>query len=527
MSTAVTLPIYFLLVDDLEENLLALEALLRRDGLELLKARSGTEALELLLTHDVALALLDVQMPGMDGFELAELMRGTERTRRVPIIFLTAGTADQQRRFRGYEAGAVDFIQKPIETDILRSKAQVFFELARQQQLLAAQRDELRHYANALKEADRRKDEFLATLAHELRNPLAPIRNGLQILRMAPTGDAAEETRAMMERQLSHMVRLIDDLLDVSRVSQGKIELRKQVTSVKNVLQAAIEGSRPLIDAAGHTLEIDLPETDLWLDADLTRLAQIVSNLLNNAAKYTPNGGHITLSARQRGEEAIITVTDNGLGIPADMLPHIFELFTQVDRHLERAQGGLGIGLALVRRLVEMHGGTIHAQSAGKNQGSSFSVHLPLVEPAQLDATPLEDDEPAEATPFNPNGLNVLVVDDNVASAKTTGWMLELSGHHPTIAHDGPEAMATARTLQPDVILLDIGLPGMSGYDVCRELRNDPRLSDTIFIAQTGWGQARDRQLAQEAGFNHHLVKPVDFEQLSSLLVTIQPRHAA
>src|ERR1700761_9025866 len=249
----------FLLVDDLEENLLSLEALLRRDGLVLLKARSGDAALELLLQHDVALALVDVQMPGLNGFELAELMRGNERTRRVPIIFVTAGNADSQRRFRGYEAGAVDFIHKPIEADILRSKADVFFELYRQRQQIAAQRDELKAQADALKEADRRKDEFLATLAHELRNPLAPLRNGLDILRRNPDKESASEIRDMMDRQLVHLVRLIDDLLDVSRVSQGKIELRKERIRAADVLRAALESSQPLIDSVGHSLTVDVP----------------------------------------------------------------------------------------------------------------------------------------------------------------------------------------------------------------------------------------------------------------------------
>ncbi|MDP9127527.1 MAG: response regulator [Pseudomonadota bacterium] len=523
----VSRPVYFLLVDDLQENLLSLDALLRREGLVLLKARSGPEALELLLTHEVALALLDVQMPAMDGFELAELMRGSERTRRVPIIFLTAGTADRDRRFRGYEAGAVDFINKPIEPDILRSKAEVFFELYRQQQQLAQQRDELRAsaeenarllkesrlYAEALKETDHRKDEFLATLAHELRNPLAPIRNGLQILRMSPAKEVSDNVREMMDRQLTHLVRLIDDLLDVSRVSQGKIDLRKEHITLQAVLQAGIEGSRPLLDTGKHRLTVDVPSEPLWLDADLTRMAQVVGNLLNNAAKYTKEGGHIQVSAKQQGQEALITVADNGVGIPADMLPKVFDLFTQVDRNLDRSQGGLGIGLALVRRLVEMHGGAITAASPGLNKGSEFTVRLPLIE-KNVEAP----EAPRPGEPDAVSGLKVLVVDDNIASAKTTGWMLELMGHEPTLAHDGPAALQMAREQRPDVIMLDIGLPGMNGYEVCRELRRDPVFKNTLLIAQTGWGQERDRLLAVEAGFDHHLIKPLKLENLADLL---------
>lgn len=392
MTRTAPAAVYFLLVDDREENLTALEALLRRDGLVLLKARSGAEALELLLAYEVALAFLDVQMPEMDGFELAELMRGTERTRRVPIIFLTAGNPDQQRKFRGYEAGAVDFLNKPIDPHALRSKAEVFFELWRERQEVARQRDELkvaeaekarlldeaRQAAAALREADRRKDEFLATLAHELRNPLAPIQNGLQILNLNPPADAATRTRAMMKRQLTHMVRLVDDLLDISRVTSGKVRLRPEPTDVRAVVEAAVEATRPTVEAGQHTLTVMLSDEPLRLTADPTRLAQVIGNLLTNAAKYTPPGGRIEVTAARDGAFAVVRVTDTGLGIPADMLPRVFDLFAQVDRHLERAQGGLGIGLSLVQRLVEMHGGAVTADSPGPDAGSTFTVRLPL-----------------------------------------------------------------------------------------------------------------------------------------------------
>lgn len=505
-------PVYFLLVDDLEENLLSLEALLRREGLVMLKARSGPEALEILLKHDVALALLDVQMPGMDGFELAELMRGNERTGRVPIIFLTAGSADWQRRFRGYEMGAVDFLHKPIEPDILRSKAEVFFELYVQRQQVASQRDELKSYADALKEADRRKDEFLAVLAHELRNPLAPIRYGLEIMRMSPDKGASEEIRAMMERQVTHLVRLIDDLLDVSRVSRGKIELRKERVTIQTPLQAAIEASRPLIESRRHTLSLEISAQPLWIDADLTRIAQVVSNLLNNAAKYTPEGGSIRLAAFEDAGDAVVTVSDNGVGISSEMLPRVFELFTQAESGVRRSQGGLGIGLALARQLVDMHEGTIGAVSGGEDKGSTFTIRLPLKEAINV---------PAEAETHIPNGrfpLRVLVVDDNVPSAESTARLLTLIGHEVSLAFDGHAALDKAREIVPDVIMLDIGMPGLSGYEVCQELRQEPTLHETMFIAQTGWGQERDRQKSRDAGFDHHLTKPIDLKELSRLL---------
>ncbi|PLC48021.1 hybrid sensor histidine kinase/response regulator [Pollutimonas subterranea] len=376
--TSLTDPVHFLLVDDLEENLLSLEALLKRDGLVMLKAKSGEEALELLLQHEVALALLDVQMPGMDGFALAEFMRGSERTRHIPIIFVTAGSGDTQRRFRGYEAGAVDFIQKPIEADILRSKANVFFDLYRQRKQIAGQRDELKAVSEALREADRRKDEFLAVLGHELRNPLAVINVGVELLRKRRDPDAAEVIRGQIERQVFHLARLIDDLLDIARISEGKISLRKQRIELKSILQSAIETSQPNFDAAGHTFTAQFPDEPVWLEADHTRLAQVVANLLNNAAKYTPPGGTITLVARCPSNHVEIEVKDNGIGIPHDMQASIFEIFTQVADHQNHAAGGLGIGLALVQQLVALHGGSIAVQSGGPGSGSTFVIKIPL-----------------------------------------------------------------------------------------------------------------------------------------------------
>ncbi|THD61247.1 hybrid sensor histidine kinase/response regulator [Phenylobacterium sp.] len=372
-------PINFLLVDDLEENLLALEALLQREGLACLKARSGEEALELLLVHDIALALLDVQMPGMDGFQLAEFMRGAERSRHIPIIFLTAGVATLQRRFRGYEAGAVDFIQKPIEGDILKSKANVFFDLHKQHRQILAQRDELAAYADALKTVDRHKNEFLAVLGHELRNPVMALGAGLYFLKKHDDPEKALEIRAQMDRQVSHLTRLVEDLLDISRIDQGKIALRKERVALQATLELAIEASRPQIDANRHTLTSDITADPVWLDADPTRVAQVVSNLLNNAAKYTPPGGQIRLAAQVVDGFVHIEVTDNGIGIPDEMQSKIFELFAQVKNSATRAQEGLGIGLALVKQLVELHGGSISLQSSGPDLGSSFQVRLPVI----------------------------------------------------------------------------------------------------------------------------------------------------
>jgi signal transduction histidine kinase len=376
--TSLSEPVHFLLVDDLEENLLSLEALLKRDGLALLKAKSGEEALELLLRHEVALALLDVQMPGMDGFALAEFMRGSERTRHTPIIFVTAGSGDTQRRFRGYEAGAVDFIQKPIEADILRSKANVFFDLYRQRKQIAVQRDELKVVSEALREADRRKDEFLAVLGHELRTPIAVIALGVGLLKKRSDSDAAEVIRGQIERQVFHLTRLVDDLLDIARISEGKISLRKERIELKGILQSAIEASQPNLNAAGHSFTAQFPHEPVWLEADHTRLAQVVANLLNNAAKYTPPGGTVALVARCYSGHVEIEVKDNGVGIPQDMQASIFEIFAQVTDHRNQSAGGLGIGLALVRQLVALHGGSIAVESKGHGSGSTFVVKIPV-----------------------------------------------------------------------------------------------------------------------------------------------------
>jgi len=375
--TSPNAPVKVLLVDDLEENLVALEALLRRDGLTCLMARSGEEALELLLVHDVALALLDIQMPGMDGFELAEIMRGIERARHVPIIFLTAGSADLQRRFRGYEAGAVDFIHKPIEPDILRSKARIFFDLFDQRRQLVAQRDELTELTEALQTTDRRKNEFLAILAHELRNPIMALSAGLQLLEKREGTDAARQIRGQMDRHVHHVSRLIEDLLDTARIDQGKISLKTERLRLQDVLTFAVEASEPSILAASHSLVLDIAEDAIWLEADYARVAQIVSNLLNNAAKYTPQGGEIRLSARCDGDYATIEVADTGVGIHEDMQDRIFDLFAQVKRTDGEAPQGLGIGLSLVRQLVELHHGTIALKSSKPGHGSVFEVRLP------------------------------------------------------------------------------------------------------------------------------------------------------
>ncbi len=376
--TSVSAPINVLLVDDLEENLLALEAILQRDELTLLKARSGEEALELLLTHDVALALLDVQMPGMDGFELAEFMRGSERTRHVPIIFLTAGSADQQRRFRGYEAGAVDFLQKPIEPDILRSKADVFFDLAQQRHKVIAQRDQLEDLTNTLKMADQRKNVFLAILGHELRNPVMALSAGLHLIARRDDPETARMVHEQMGRSVRHLSRLVEDLLDIGRIDQGKIVLKKDSFLLQDVIAFAVEASQHQIEDARHTLTVEMEAEPIRIKADHARVAQIVSNLLSNAAKYTPSGGRIKLTARIAHGYAEIEVSDTGVGIPVEMQAKIFDLFAQVQGSNDHGRDGLGIGLALIKQLVELHDGSVLLVKSTPGEGSVFRVALPL-----------------------------------------------------------------------------------------------------------------------------------------------------
>lgn len=367
----------------------------------------------------------------------------------------------------------------------------------------------------SLKEADRRKDEFLATLAHELRNPLAPIRNSLEVLKLAD-GDASliEASRETMERQMTQMVRLIDDLLDVSRITRNKLDLRCARIELASIVHHAIETCRPLIDHAGLAFTLDLPATPIYLNADSIRLTQVFSNLLTNAAKYTERGGQIRLVVEQQGNEAVITFTDTGVGIPPNMLPRVFEMFTQIERTRPLAQGGLGIGLTIVKRLVEMHNGSITAQSAGEGQGSQFTVRLPILRENTSPVQHLTADKKLPAVAPR----RILVVDDNRDSAKSLSVLLKLSGNQVQTAHDGQEALSLAEEFRPAVILLDIGMPVMNGYDACRALRTKEWGKSVQIIALTGWGQDEDRRKTADAGFDGHLVKPVDHGELMRLL---------
>ncbi len=379
--------------------------------------------------------------------------------------------------------------------------------------------ERLSQLADELSDSSRRKDEFLATLAHELRNPLAPIRNGLQIIKYKiDNQQVVEETRYLIERQVGQLVRLVDDLLDVSRISRGKLEMRKQPIDLAEAIKIAIETCRPVIAESGHTLTVDLPSEAIFVNADLIRLGQIFANLLNNAAKYSERGGKIHLSAARSHDKAVVRVKDTGIGIPSDMLDKIFEMFTQVDRSLEKSQGGLGIGLTLVKRLVELHNGAITVQSAGQGLGSEFTVELPVI------STPVSaaSDATSSDTPARSSTCRIMVADDNQDAAKTLAIILRFMGHDVRTAHDGLEAVEVATEFRPDVILLDIGMPKLNGYDACRQIREQSWGKTIVIIALTGWGQEEDKRLSEEAGFSHHLVKPVDTTELKQLLAAVK-----
>jgi PAS domain S-box-containing protein len=678
-----------LLVDDQPANLLALEAVLQELGEDLVRAGSGDEALRQLRDADFAAILLDVRMPGMDGFETARLIRSQRRSRATPIIFITADATDLSVE-EAYSIGAVDLLTKPLLPAVLKAKVAFFVELHRSKQelqaaeqqavqdraflaavleaiedgvvacgadgvltlfnrairefhgmpaqalgtdewagrhdlycadgktplaeediplfrafsgehvhdvevviapagakprmvrasgqplydkvgrklgavvsmhdvtarqeaqaageaaareqdrrraaeaaaeliresseRLRASEERLQRLAAELAETDRRKTEFLATLAHELRNPLAPISNGLQLMRMGPSDPQAQaKARDMLERQLRHLVRLVDDLLDIARISSGKVHLKKERVALTGVLNGAVESSMPLVSAAGHTLVLDMPDENLELVADPTRLGQVVSNLLNNAAKYTPSGGRIELAVRRERNELAISVADSGIGIAPDALPHLFEMFSQVGNDRNRSQGGLGIGLALVRSLVELHGGSVSAQSAGVGQGSKFTVRLPLASRAAA-STPVN--APAAET-HSPAPFRVLVVDDNVDAAESLAALLDLAGHATRIAHDGEQALRTAYEFLPEVVFLDIGMPGKDGYEVAKALRQKPETQQAVLVALTGWGAKDDRARSRKAGFDHHLTKPAGLAAVEDLLTRIETRAGA
>jgi signal transduction histidine kinase len=564
-----------LLVDDQPARLLSYETILAELGQNLVAARSGVEALKCLMEDDFAVVLLDVSMPEMDGFETASLIHEHPRFEKTPIIFVTGVHVTELDRLKGYKLGAVDYVYIPVVPEILRSKVSVLVELHLQRRELQrlnsslAQANARLELANtnlqeektrelerlnshlkrantelestnrvlqsevaeraraeaALKEADRHKDEFLAVLAHELRNPLAPIRNAVEIMRRSSLSDPQLVwSRDVVERQVKHLTRLVDDLLDVSRITRGNINLSREPVSVSTIIARAIETIQPLIAEQRHELTVDVTDEVLEVEGDLTRLTQVLGNLLNNAAKYTDPGGSIVVSARRANADVEIRVRDNGIGIPPELLPRLFQLFTQVDAAAHRAQGGLGIGLALVRQLVQMHGGSVTAYSNGPGTGSEFLIRLPL----RVRRAPVLDAAmvPLAATNgASKPGHRILLADDNQDALESLAALLQCDGHEVHTAGDGAQALEVAAQCRPNVVLLDIGMPKLDGYEVARRIRAEPWGKATILIALTGWGQDEDRRRSREVGFDSHLVKPLDPEALSTMLSRL-PTHS-
>jgi signal transduction histidine kinase len=538
----VAAPIQILIVDDEPKNLVVLETILNDPDYRLVRAHSADEALLALVAEQFALLILDIRMPGMTGFELAEVIKKRKKTAQVPIIFLTAYYSEDQHVLEGYGSGAVDYLHKPVNPQILRSKVAVFAELHRKSRDVAianaALIDEVKERRNAeeqlrqfnetleqrvterteeLRQANRLKDEFLAMLGHELRNPLAAIMNAVQVMHASTENPERISTSvALVDRQTRNLRRIVDDLLDVARVTRGKIELRKEPTDIGQIVLQAIEVVRPLVSRPEEVEVAHLSDSPLLVDADRTRLEQSIVNLLLNAIKFTPGDRRIRISVAREEREAIVSISDNGIGIASDMQPRIFDLFAQADRSLDRSQGGLGIGLFVCKRLVELHGGSISAFSEGSGRGAVFEIRLPL-----LHQTTIEQPEPKtigeSGAPVEATAKRVLIVDDNVDAATTLSWLLAEKGYIVEVAHDGTAGLEAAYTHKPHILLLDIGLPGIDGYELARRLRKDG-FKSALMIAISGYAHEADVERARIAGFDRHLAKPVDFDVLIKAL---------
>jgi signal transduction histidine kinase len=548
-----------LLVDDQAQRLLSYQTVLHELDQNLISARSGTEALQLLMQHEIAIVLLDVSMPGLDGFETAALIHEHPRYERIPIIFVTGVHDTDMDRLRGYKLGAVDYVSIPVVPEILRSKVAVLVELQIQRRKLedlnksfpeansTLQADKHRELEalneslrlanrelasantalqsenaervrieNALKDADRYKDEFIAILAHELRNPLAPIRSAMEIMSKIPLEDTRLQwSRDVVQRQVVHLSRLVDDLLDISRITRGTINLSKELITIGTVISRSLETVNPLINELKHELHIDCQDDALVIEGDVTRLVQVLSNVLGNAAKYTPADGRIDLNVRKNEGFVEFRVRDNGIGIAADSVDKIFTLFARLPETANRQHDGLGIGLALARQLVELHNGEISVRSEGVDKGSEFLVRLPLLTSQSLQAAPesrIKVDAPRVAQ------LKVLIADDNNDALETLALLLEMAGHDVIKATDGQAALDAAAAHRPDIALLDIGMPILNGCEVAKSIRATEWGHGVMLVAVSGWGQHDDVQRSSAAGFNLHLVKPIDFEAVEKIL---------
>jgi signal transduction histidine kinase len=518
-----------LVVNDDAASLLALTSLLdqwaQETNYEVIAARSGHEALRQVLLHDFAVILLDVNMPGMDGFEAAEAIHQRARSADIPIIFVTAFLADEIDRLKAYQRGAADFLFTPVIPQILHAKVSVFVALAMKNEELRRQTQKLSQRTTELTATNKRltreieerqaaerqshaKDEFLAMLGHELRNPLSAISSAASLIGMAGAGpDTVARAKLIIQRQSQHLSRIVDDLLDLSRAMSGKILLARQPLEVAALVSSCLDTFKATGRTGHYQLNIDL--APCWVDGDPTRLEQIATNLIDNALKYTPPGGVIDISVGhdEARDQVLLTVRDTGVGIAPELLPHVFDVFVQGSITLDRSQGGLGIGLALVRRLVELHGGSVAAHSDGASQGSTFTIRLPRAQPGVAA-------EPCVATGLDTGRPRVLLIEDNEDGREMMATMLDAFGFSVQQAADGVQGVQMAHIAAPDVALVDIGLPGIDGYEVARRLRQSEDTRNIRLIALTGYGLAEDQRRVLEAGFDMHLVKPVDINHL-------------
>jgi two-component system, sensor histidine kinase len=532
-----------LVVDDSQANLIAIEAALGDLGGRVVRAQSGGEALRLLLERDFALVLLDVKMPSMDGFETARMIRARKRSRHTPIVFITAYGRDDTEVNAAYALGAVDFLFKPIAPEVLRAKAAVFVELQARTAEVSRQAEQIREHeqrehereldrererwsaeamrrqVEQLAEADRYKDRFLAMLGHELRNPLASITTGLELMRMTLDQEPEEttnvqllRTQGILERQTRHLARLVDDLLDLARIRSGKIELRKSCVELHDLLEQAIHNSRPLIDAQKHELSVELPDEAVELHGDSVRLVQVFSNLLNNAARYTPVDGRIVVRAERKADAVEIRVIDNGRGMSPDFLPHAFDAFRQES---EQPDHGLGLGLALAQQIVALHDGNVTAHSRGLGHGSELVVTLPLGAPSDP-----RSPRPRRSTPPRTANrkLSIMLIDDSEDIRELMAELLRSWGHRVAVACDGESGVALTLQNRPDVAFVDIGLPLLDGYGVATRLRAEAGPKVPRLIAMTGFGRDADKQRAHDVGFDQHIVKPASIEALKQAL---------
>ncbi|HEV7557985.1 MAG TPA: response regulator [Kofleriaceae bacterium] len=530
-----------LVIDDVPANLVAMEVALAPLERQVITAVSGKEGLAYLLERDFSLLLLDVQMPEMDGLETASLIRSRERTKHLPIIFVTAYRDDRDCVRKAYQLGAVDFMFKPIEPEVLLAKASVFVRLQDQAEQLAAgrlQRDfeeKRRRYETqalrrqmeqeqaakhqlsclnrALAEADRRKDSFLAILAHELRNPLAPIRTAIDLMKEHPERLHGSKTIDILDRQTHQLARMVDDLLDISRIKANKTDLRRDIHDLRDIVDTALATSAPWIAERRHQLSVSLPDEPMHILADHVRVTQIITNLINNAARYTEPGGFIAVTGTIDGEHARIQVTDSGIGIAPALLDKIFEMFVQ-ERVRADGSGGLGLGLALAKHLVELHAGTIHAYSDGRGTGSRFEITLPIADPAERPVATIRSLARAATT-----ALRAVVVDDDADMRELLAELLRAHGHDVTTASHGNDGLVLIREHRPDVALVDLALPGMDGLALARSLRDSSPDIMTRLIALTGSGQPTDFERTRAAGFDAHLVKPASEAAILESLV--------